>query len=169
MTTREQTLLIGGAVLLALFYWKRKEVVTVAIDTAEKVKNALAPRGIRNNNPGNLRHGEKWQGMAAEQTDAAFITFISPEYGIRAMVKLFATYRDRYGLTSIRDIITRYAPSSENNTEAYIAAVAKEIGMAKDANIGPDDMPGFITAVIRHENGQQPYSAATIAAGIALV
>lgn len=168
MTSREQTLLIGGAILLALVYWKRKEIVTVTMDTAGKVKNALLPRGIRNNNPGNLRHGEKWQGMATEQTDKAFITFVSPEYGIRAMVKLFATYRDRYGLTSIRDIITRYAPATENNTEAYISAVAKEIGMAKDGNVGPDDMPAFIAAVIRHENGQQPYSAATIAAGIAL-
>jgi len=158
MTAREKYLLIGGIIFLLLVYWK-KEVI---MDTIS------GPRGIRNNNPGNIRHGEKWQGMAAEQKDAAFVTFISPEYGIRAMVKLFASYRDRYGLMSISQIIGRYAPPSENDTAAYIAAVSKEIDTPKDARLGVDDYPGFIAAVIRHENGQQPYPLSTITAGIAL-
>lgn len=54
---------------------------------------AKIARGERNNNPGNIRHGSKWQGLSAEQTDKDFCQFISPEYGIRAIYKLLQTYQ----------------------------------------------------------------------------
>ena len=41
----------------------------------------MIPRGIRNHNPGNIRHGDKWQGLSAEQTDSSFCVFDAPEYG----------------------------------------------------------------------------------------
>ena len=49
----------------------------------------MKPRGIRNNNPGNIRKSNvKWQGLAAEQTDGAFYQFTRPEYGIRALCRV---------------------------------------------------------------------------------
>ena len=55
-------------------------------------------RGERNNNPGNIRHGSKWQGLSAQQTDPSFCQFVSPEYGIRAIYKLLQTYQKKYEL-----------------------------------------------------------------------
>ena len=70
---------------------------------------AKIARGERNNNPGNIRHGAKWQGLASTQTDKDFCQFISPEYGIRAIYKLIQTYQKKYGLNTIKTIIYRYA------------------------------------------------------------
>ncbi len=55
-------------------------------------------RGFRNNNPGNIRHGEPWLGLAEDQTDPDFCQFVSVEYGIRAMFRILETYREKYGL-----------------------------------------------------------------------
>lgn len=126
-----------------------------------------APRGIRNNNPGNIRHGDSWQGLAPQQPDSAFCTFIAPEYGIRAMGKILLNYERRYGLNTVRGIISRWAPAVENNTEAYVQHVATTLGVAPDE---PFDVAGrltvLVTAIIRHENGMNPYDAATVARGV---
>ena len=130
----------------------------------------LAPRGIRNNNPGNIRKGNDWQGERASQDDAAFEQFTAPEYGIRALGKTLLNYQTRYGLKTLRGIITRWAPTSENDTEAYIAQVAKAVG--KPAGVDIDlraDRAAFealVKAIIKHENGQQPYADSVIRAGI---
>ena len=87
-----------------------------------------APRNVRNNNPLNIRHndGNKWQGAAGD--DGAFVIFESPEFGFRAATKLLKTYRDKYGLYSVEDIITRWAPpSDDNHTAAYIDYVADRL------------------------------------------
>lgn len=76
-------------------------------------------RGFRNNNPGNIRHGEEWLGLAEEQTDPDFFQFVSVEYGIRAMFKILEIYREKYHLTTIDDIISRWAPPTENDTQPY--------------------------------------------------
>lgn len=126
------------------------------------------PRGLRNANPGNIRHGSDWQGMRPVQTDPAFVQFLAPEWGIRALVRVLRTYEGR-GLHSVRQIISRWAPPTENDTEAYITAVANEIGISPDVPIETRiHLPKLLTAIIRHENGQQPYSVETIAKGIAL-
>src|SRR5574337_876096 len=82
-------------------------------------------RGIRNNNPGNIRKSsEPWRGLAAakDQKDPAFFTFETPEWGIRAMAVILRTYQTKYGLRTIRAIIGRWAPSAENDTDAYVDA-----------------------------------------------
>jgi hypothetical protein len=125
------------------------------------------PRGIRNFNPGNIRHGSiTWLGMAPQQTDPAFIQFVSPEYGIRAIARILRNYK-AIGLNTIAQAISRWAPYSENNTDAYIAAVCRE------CSVGPDDvvdydalMPLIVKAIIWHENGVCPYTDAQIADGI---
>jgi hypothetical protein len=82
-------------------------------------------RGIRNNNPGNIRHGSaNWQGMSATQTDSAFIQFDEMKWGVRAMLKLLQNYENIHGLKSIREKIYRWAPAEDgNNPERYIQRV----------------------------------------------
>jgi len=88
-------------------------------------------RGVRNHNPGNIRRSsDPWQGLAAEQTDPAFFQFISAAYGIRALVKTLITYQDKHGLQTVAEIISRWAPSSENNTGSYISAVRTSLRTA---------------------------------------
>lgn len=127
------------------------------------------PRGVRLFNPGNIRRGTiSWQGMDPTQADAQFITFMSPQWGIRAMVKILRNYQNQ-GLTTIRQIISRWAPYSENNTDAYISAVCAECGVSADTQIDFDDvMPLLLKAIIWQENGCQPYSDEVIRAAIAL-
>src|SRR3569832_207317 len=83
-----------------------------------------ATRGLRNNNPGNIRKtATDWRGEVVG-SDSAFETFATPEAGIRALAVLLRNYQRKYGLRTVRAIITRYAPPSENNTESYVSAVA---------------------------------------------
>ena len=131
----------------------------------------MQTRGLRNNNPGNIRHGSsRWQGMSADQSgDSAFVQFDTPEYGIRALTKLLRNYQTRYELFTVRDIINRWAPPSENDTGAYVGHVARIAGVNPDQRININDkMVPIVTAIIKHENGLQPYSQETIAKGIGL-
>src|SRR3569623_2606085 len=83
-----------------------------------------ATRGLRNNNPGNIRKtATDWRGEVVG-SDSAFETFATPEAGIRALAVLLRNYQRKYGLRAVRAIITRYAPPSENYTESYVSAVA---------------------------------------------
>lgn len=127
-------------------------------------------RGLRNNNPGNIRHGANWDGMAADQTDDDFITFVSPEYGIRAMAKLLKNYQSLYGLNTIASIINRWAPPGENDTASYIRSVAAMMGIAPDTplTLNVAALQALVPAIIKHENGLQPYDSGTLARGIAL-
>lgn len=129
----------------------------------------MIPRGIRNHNPGNIRHGDKWQGLAPVQSDTDFCTFISPEHGIRAMAVILLNYQRKHGLRSVREIIARWAPPCENDTGAYAAHVARGMGVDPDEPISvADRLPLLVTAIIRHENGQQPYDGGTIDRGLTL-
>ena len=104
----------------------------------------MTPRGIRNNNPLNIRKSkDQWQGLRAQQTDASFCQFESMEYGWRAAFKLLTrTYYHTYRLFTIRAIVSKWAPANENNTKAYIANVSKMTGIGPDEPIGiPSDKP----------------------------
>jgi len=125
------------------------------------------PRGIRNNNPGNIRHGDQWVGLATEQEDPSFCSFIKPEYGIRAMGKILVNYQRRYGINTVRGIINRWAPPVENDTDAYVAHVADVVGVDPDEKVVVADvLAKLIPVIIKHENGQMPYSDEQIAKGI---
>lgn len=136
----------------------------------QEIQDMLTPRGIRNNNPGNIRHsGSQWQGMAPVQTDPDFVQFVSPEYGIRALSKILQNYSSRYGINTVRGIISRYAPASENNTDAYANAVARALGVTPDQTISVQQhLTALAEAIIKHENGQQPYQIAQIATGVGM-
>lgn len=122
--------------------------------------DARVPRGVRNNNPGNIEHrpANRWQGQ--EGHDGRFARFATPEHGLRALSRDLGTKMER-GLTSVRSILTAYAPKSENDTDAYIAAVSRSLGVAPGAALDPSDprvRAGLMAAIIQHENGQQPYA-----------
>lgn len=131
-----------------------------------------APRGIRNNNPGNIRHSKvRWVGEADEQPDPDFVTFSAPEYGIRAICRVLLTYQNIDQCKTIRQLVERWAPPNENDTEAYVSAVSRACGL------GPDDsapvqqaavMTPIVEAIIRQENSQQPYAPLLIAKALAL-
>ncbi|MDX2059915.1 MAG: hypothetical protein SFV24_19050 [Gemmatimonadales bacterium] len=130
----------------------------------------MTARGIRNNNPGNIeRTSVKWKGMAADQSgDPRFIIFSKPEWGIRAIARiLLGDWRE--GQDTIASLIEEWAPPHENDTQAYVRAVGKAAGVDpyRPCNI-PALLPKIIPAIIRHENGVQPYSAALIQLGIDL-
>ena len=128
-------------------------------------------RGFRNNNPGNIRHGNDWNGET-NGNDASFETFVSVEYGIRAIYRLTVTFGNYYNLKTIKEFISRYAPPNENNTKHYINTVwqymldnsndeqGREL-MAKktDTNFHELDLdPLFIGGIILVENGMQPFN-----------
>lgn len=140
-----------------------------SMDAPNQFYDKSLPRGIRNNNPGNIeKTGDAWQGLADIQPDSRFFTFVDPVYGIRALAKIIRNYRDRYGLNTVQGIINRWAPPVENNTSAYVRAVAAKVGVAPTELLAWDagQLRRLVEAIIQHENGQQPYSMATIADGI---
>ena len=141
----------------------------VSSTIATGIENMLTPRGIRNNNPGNIRHSTTtWQGQAAQQTDPSFVQFDTPEAGIRAISHILASYANR-GITTVQDIINTWAPPSENDTQAYIDAVTGQMGVAPNEQVTATNKADLIAAIIQHENGQQPYNIDQIDTGIAMV
>lgn len=115
------------------------------------------PRGIRNNNPGNIRRSAiPWEGKVEGQ-DSEFETFATPEHGVRALEKNLTTYQTKHGLTTPREIINRWAPPTENDTGSYVAAVSQALGVNPDDPINVQDpatMQRLRDAIIQHENGQ---------------
>ncbi|MDF7630486.1 structural protein [Erwiniaceae bacterium L1_55_4] len=122
-------------------------------------------RGIRNDNPGNIRWGDQWRGLVPEsqRTDKDFCQFVSPEYGIRAMMIILTHYQTQHALNTISGIIHRWAPPEENKTQAYIDGVSTVTGIPAHQHIDVRDgttMLKLIRAIIVHENGYQPYDSA---------
>jgi hypothetical protein len=130
------------------------------------------PRGVRNENPGNIRLGRSdWRGSIARSTDPDFVQFEHAIYGIRALANLLRNYRAKYGLETVNGIISRYAPPNENETMAYVNRVAEYLGVEPDAKLDLDNremLRRLIEAIIWHENGQQPYAQYVIEDGIIL-
>ena len=114
-------------------------------------------RGLRNCNPGNIRQSRSnFKGEVRPSRDSAFKQFESMAYGYRAMFVLLNSYHKRYGLTTIREMISRWAPPSENFTEGYIRFVAERTGIAADAEVdsrSERDMVPIVAAMSEIENG----------------
>lgn len=125
----------------------------------DKQTSAGQPLGIRNNNPGNLR----------VPGTGDFQHFGSAQDGISALGRQLRSYYNGTSaaaghrkLRTLKDIISTYAPSSENNTGAYIGALAKQMGVSPDAQLNlndPAQLSLLMRGIVQHENGQNPYSA----------
>lgn len=118
-------------------------------------KNEL-PRGLRNNNPGNIRrNSDVFQGEVTPSRDKDFKQFKTMAHGYRAVFKILSNYYRNYKLDTIRKMIGRWAPENENNTAAYVSLVSSYSG------IGPDDLLSFdreqmiriVAGMSRVENG----------------
>ena len=124
------------------------------------------PRGLRNNNPTNIRFNpaNNWNGQIG-QDSAGFAKFDTAKNGIRAGAKLIRNYQALYGLNTIEGIISRWAPTEENDTQAYIDQVSKHMAMPQDAYLVlslDTVLTGMLQAIIKHENGVNPYSTLAI-------
>lgn len=110
--------------------------------------------------------------MAPQQTDGEMIQFVSPEYGLRALVLIGRSYQKR-GKTTVRGFVETWCPPThrlpsgkivENRTPAYVAFVSSQLGVSPDA---PLDLTNrsvvgkLLRAVTQQENGKQPYDDAT--------
>lgn len=120
------------------------------------------PRGIRNNNPLNIRVGNDWQGEVENPTDKHFEQFKTMSLGVRAGFIILRKYINTYHLDTIDSIIKRWAPSNENDTEAYIKSVCKYSGLDRFEVLRFEDMEKMIKlfrAMAWVENGE-PFSDA---------
>lgn len=126
------------------------------------------PRGIRNNNAGNIRGSNAftWLGETGRD-DKDFVIFDTPENGIRALTKVIKNYGRLHGITTLDGIIKRYAPASENNTEAYISHAESALGITRHESLTEAHYRALVPVIIKHENGVQPYSEAQINDGFA--
>lgn len=146
-----------------------KKIASTAVDPDSFVRNT---RGLRNKNPGNIRWiakaSSRWRGMIANDgTD--YGVFDTDANGIRAIGKQLGVYQSRYGLRTIRAIITRWVPPSENATSAYISAVAKRLNVSPDADFDVQARLVELTnAIIYHENGRNPYAPADVSKWVRL-
>lgn len=131
------------------------------------------PRGIRNNNPLNIRKGKsRWTGTHPEKTDPEFVCFLTPTYGIRAAVKILFHYQQWHGLWTVYQMISRWAPPEENDTTTYANQVAGAMGIPTGNRVDLKEdlskLHDMVYAMIEHENGIQPYTRDDIDAGIAM-
>lgn len=118
------------------------------------------PRGLRNNNPGNIRNSEatEWNGEVepSAKKDFVFEEFEDRPHGYRALIRLLQNYRRRHGCQTIADFIRRWAPSNENNTAGYITRVCQEMQVPSVYVPDVDDklmMIAFASAISLVENG----------------
>lgn len=131
--------------------------------------NTSLPRGYRNNNPLNVRKNAAnlWKGKVVPGSDPAFEQFVSMAYGYRCGLYLLRKYI-RQGNNTIRKIISKWAPASENNTSGYISHVSQRTGINADTIIAPTDRETLCRiayAMAWSENGKAPLSMADIYAG----
>lgn len=136
------------------------------------------PRSVRNNNPGNiLRTNIAWEGLQAQdamtpeqQAEERFCVFAAPKWGFRALARDLNAKWHR-GLHSVRQIMAVYAPSNENDTGAYVAAVCRMMGVGPDDRLQLDDpaqLASFCRAIAVHEAGGWMFSDDHLVEGVRL-
>lgn len=131
------------------------------------------PRGVRNNNPLNIRESKgdttQWQGEALLDTDKAFEEFKNPVFGFRAGARILRSYY-RQGFQTLTEMINRFAPSHENDTGNYINFVSKQTGIAHNQRVNVNDdaqLAKLLHTMARMEVGDY-YSLKMAQKGVAL-
>ncbi len=121
------------------------------------MKKERLPRGLRNNNPLNIRIStDKFVGEIQPSGDKAFKQFDTMAHGYRAAFRVLRTYINNYKCDTIRKIISRWAPETENHTLAYVMTVSDRAGIAPDAILSADnreEMICIVAAMSYVENG----------------
>lgn len=144
----------------------------------KRASQGMTTRAVRNNNPGNLEAGTKWLGlmppgqMTPEQAaETRFAVFEAPKWGFRAMAIILLRYQRIHGLNTVRGIINRWAPPSENNTFAYVQAVCKDIKKNPDAPLdlsNAETLRGLCKAIAVHESGGWFFTSTDLNDGVSL-
>lgn len=112
------------------------------------------PRGIRNNNPGNIEDGPYARSLPGYTgSDGRFATFETPDAGGAAKDRLLGSYIDR-GFNTPNKIINRWAPPSENDSAGYARFVADKVGIGPDDVVTADMIPAISAAIYEMENGR---------------
>lgn len=167
---RQNVLLVLFGIAGALWWYSRTSSGQGVIGSiSDYVGNLLTPRGIRNNNPGNVvRSSIHWQGSLTPDEVAArgwtwdpiFEQMDTPADGVRMIGHILTSYSQR-GLSSVDAIVRSYSTTDQ---DAYVANVAEALGVGPQDTIDvTGDLPAIAIAIIQQENGQQPYSADDIA------
>lgn len=113
---------------------------------------------IKKHNPGNLvKTSALWEGQV--KSKGRFIAFEDEHHGLRALAIVLLRYESRHGLTSVEEIINRFAPAHENNTAKYATFVANHLGVSvqEDIEVQPH-LILLMQAIVQYENGSQPYT-----------
>ena len=148
----------------------RQSRAQAGLGQAPKVSDkVLNTSGYKGCNPLNVRaSSDKWRGSLG-QSDNGYVIFSTPMDGIRAAATVIKNYGTKYGINTVRDIVSRYAPASENPTDDYIANVCKGTGYQPDEKLdtkNPEVLKKLVTAMMRQEIGDVPYSEETINEGV---
>ncbi|WP_233977274.1 lytic transglycosylase [Pectobacterium versatile] len=128
-------------------------------DSSASMIPSSLKRGERNNNPGNLNFAGQ-AGATLERDGGRFAKFDTAFDGLRAMGRQLSLYAQR-GINTVEGIISTWAPSSENDTGAYVNAMAKRLGVHPQAALNlqnPQVLGGLMNGIIHHENGRNIYS-----------
>lgn len=148
----------------------RQSRAQAGLGQAPKVSDkVLNTSGYKGCNPLNVRaSSDKWRGSIG-QSDNGYVIFSTPMDGIRVAATVIKNYGTKYGINTVRDIVSRYAPASENPTDDYIANVCKGTGYQPDEKLdtkNPEVLKKLVTAMMRQEIGDVPYSEETINEGV---
>jgi hypothetical protein len=130
-----------------------------AAPAASAQQRSGTPVGIRNNNPGNLR---SWGSVPQRGGFAAFET---PEAGLAAMIRNLQTQQSKHGLNTIQGIVSKWAPSSENDTDGYVKSVEKQTGFGRNQKLDLNDkktVAPLVSAIIKQEGNSAGYSKSMV-------
>ncbi|SJN60085.1 hypothetical protein VR7878_03989 [Vibrio ruber DSM 16370] len=131
---------------------------------------ATLPRGVRNNNPLNIRDSSNnWEGKSALNRDKEFEEFKHPVYGFRAGARIFRSY-SRQGYKTLSQMIYRFAPDNENDTALYVQQVSQWTGIAPNQTIDVNDndqLAHLLYAMSRKEVGNY-YGLSMAQQGVAM-
>ncbi|MFG1257299.1 hypothetical protein V5F79_08220 [Xanthobacter flavus] len=117
-----------------------------------------APRGVRTNNPGNIKDSEFARSQPGYMgSDGVNAIFETPEAGYAAMNKLLDVYGNKHGLNTVSGILNRWAPASadNNDTSGYVSYVAKRLGIDPNAPLTPEARAALPQAMAYFENGRE--------------
>lgn len=161
--SRADTTFAQDPVVWAMSKWRHRNDGTGKQSAGGKITGMAdpnAPIGLRQHNPGNLR------GWGDTPVNGGFANFNSDSEGLSAMAGNLVKYSER-GLNSIQEIIKRWAPSNENNTQAYIDAVTKRLGVGASDALDlkdPATLARLMAAMIQQEQGYNPYGTSDLVA-----
>jgi len=149
-------LLVAAAVIIARMATRKNDEAAPS-GTTQPAPGTSGVRGIRNNNPGNIRKGTKkiWLGEVWPSKDASFAQFITMAYGVRALL-IDLVNKHKQGLNTVQKIIYKYAPPTENYSQVYAKFVADAMGIpvTQAFDMTEENLIKFAKAVARFENGQ---------------